>query len=93
MFFAAGKLLPDKLTWHFRVVSYIQHIPWILPIGMLVPGLRSKLARLENFAKEMVIERKKRGSTTKDLFHHLVSLSITSLRINLTLACRSMRTI
>lgn len=78
MYSAAGKLLPDQLKCHVRVVSYVQHIPWILPIGMLVPGLRSKLARLENFAKEMVIERKKRGSTTKDLFHHLVSLAVTS---------------
>lgn len=51
MFSATGKLLPDPLTWHVRVVSYVQHIPWILPIGMLVPGLRSKLARLESFYK------------------------------------------
>lgn len=44
----------------------------------IIPGVGGKVARLNQFARDLVTERKKRGSMTKDLFHHLVSYSFIS---------------
>lgn len=64
----------------FRAVSLIQHIPWIASLRMLIPGVGGKVRRTNKFARELVTERKTRGSMTKDLFHHLVRICTLSLR-------------
>lgn len=73
-----------QLKWVIlRAVSLIQHIPWIASLRMLIPGVGGKVRRTNKFARELVTERKARGSMTKDLFHHLVSFlphSIPSYR-------------
>lgn len=64
-----------------RASTKTQHIPWLSSIRRLIPSLSAREARINKFAKEMVSERKKRGSMVKDLFHHLVSTELLFLAI------------
>lgn len=45
----------------------------------MIPGVGGKVRRTNKFARQLVTERKTRGSVTKDLFHHLVSFLTLSL--------------
>ncbi|KAH8118549.1 cytochrome P450 [Phellopilus nigrolimitatus] len=63
--------------WHalesgIITLSLIQHIPWVLHVLFKIPGSTKNIIRLRQLCAEAVIKRKKDGSSSRDLFHHLI---------------------
>lgn len=57
-----------------RVSNIISQIPWVTSLMHWVPSWRTNALALRDLGINMARERLKRGSITKDLYYHLVSV-------------------
>ncbi|KAF9048451.1 cytochrome P450 [Panaeolus papilionaceus] len=63
--------------WHLleggqRNAIFMSHVPWLGQLAFRFPGFAQDLKAFRNHAKGRALERKKNGSTHKDIFHHLI---------------------
>ncbi|KAG6872248.1 hypothetical protein C0995_011597 [Termitomyces sp. Mi166 len=63
--------------WHLleagqKNAIFMSHVPWLGALFLQFPNLAKDLKAFREHAKKCAIARKKRGSSHKDLFHHLV---------------------
>ncbi|EJD01468.1 cytochrome P450 [Fomitiporia mediterranea MF3/22] len=69
----------DVPIWHaieggVKGLGLLQHLPWALHLMYMLPGATKNLIVLRKHAIAAVRRRKREGSLSKDLFHHLVRL-------------------
>lgn len=55
-----------------RVVTFLSHVPWLGAAVLSYPNLLPTYTKFRAYARERAMQRIKRGSPYKDLFHHLV---------------------
>ncbi|KAH9852366.1 high nitrogen upregulated cytochrome P450 monooxygenase 2 [Lenzites betulinus] len=61
------RLLDDGL----RGSTFISHVPWLGPYVGRIPAVSSAQAQMIAYTKQLVLQRLRRGTALKDLFHYL----------------------
>jgi hypothetical protein len=64
------------------MISIFDHLPWLGKLARNIPGATRDFDRVCEFAEKKALERKANGSTTRDIFYHLVSDRALSLSID-----------
>ncbi|KLO08951.1 high nitrogen upregulated cytochrome P450 monooxygenase 2 [Schizopora paradoxa] len=54
-------------------MALLQTIPWVTPIAWRIPKAAGRIVRLRDWSITYAKQRKERGSTVKDVFHHLMN--------------------
>lgn len=71
--------LRRKLTLVLRFVTLVSHVPWVLKLLKTLIGPTGAAIAIFRVADKMVSQRMQGGSTTRDLFYHLVCLLSSEL--------------
>ncbi|KAG6859792.1 hypothetical protein C0995_003925 [Termitomyces sp. Mi166 len=64
----------DMMEWIAFLTNaiFMSHVPWLGALFLRFPGPAKDLKAWRSYAKKCAMERKKRDSTHKDIFHHLM---------------------
>ncbi len=70
--FLSTSILFFLQQWH-RNIALLQTVPWVARLAWRIPKAAGRIVSLRDWSITYAKRRNERGSTVKDVFHHLVS--------------------